>query len=158
MAPEAFDPPAVHVITRGCPTQEGTPTHEGAPTHTVWMDPTPVRKAGRPDILWRQPGTCLQDTYISLCGHLHIPMTPSYPYVPTARHLPPGHLHIPLWRQPGTYRQNTYMKLARAPVSLIFRTFNLVPEVEFLDVYDGAATSAKLLARFSGAMVPGELT
>ena len=60
--------------------------------------------------------------------------------------------------RPGMYRHEGYMKVSRAPVTMVFRTFNLLADIEFLDVYDGAAQNATLIARFTGQRVPEQLT
>jgi hypothetical protein len=73
--------------------------------------------------------------------------------------------HQPLTQQrcswlirPGLYRQNAYIRLSRAPVTFSFRSFSLVTDVEFVDIYDGAERNATLLGRFTGEMVPHEIT
>ena len=48
---------------------------------------------------------------------------------------------------------------SRAPqVTLRFREFNLINEVEVLEVYDGAGMDAPFLARYTGISVPDDIT
>lgn len=60
--------------------------------------------------------------------------------------------------RPGMYRHESYMKVSRAPVTIVLRTFSLLTDIEFLDVYDGAAQNATLIARFTGQRLPEQLT
>lgn len=60
--------------------------------------------------------------------------------------------------RPGMYRHTGYFKLSRAPISLVFRTFSLAAPHEVLDVYDGAQAGAALLGRFSGQVLPDQIT
>ena len=60
--------------------------------------------------------------------------------------------------QPGMFRKDGYIRLSRAPVVLSFRTLSLLAGIEYLDVYDGAHTEARMLARYTGRKVPQQIT
>ena len=60
--------------------------------------------------------------------------------------------------RPGMYRNRGYMKVSQAPVTLMFRTFDLVTDVEVLEVYDGSSSNATLLGRFTGRRLPAQIT
>lgn len=60
--------------------------------------------------------------------------------------------------QPGMFRKDGYIRLSSAPVVLSFKTLSLLTNIEYLDVYDGAQTGARHIARYTGRKVPHQIT
>ena len=60
--------------------------------------------------------------------------------------------------QPGMFRKDGYIRLSSAPVVLSFKTLSLLTNIEHLDVYDGAHTGARNIARYTGRKVPHQIT
>ena len=60
--------------------------------------------------------------------------------------------------QPGMFRKDGYIRLSKAPVVLSFKTLSLLTNIEYLDVYDGAHTRARHIARYTGRKVPHQIT
>ena len=60
--------------------------------------------------------------------------------------------------QPGMFRKDGYIRLSSAPVVLSFKTLSLLTNIEYLDVYDGAHTGARHIARYTGRKVPHQIT